>query len=215
MGDDWRVELDVEGHGGLQHLVDGFRERGVAREARHRLGDDTHVTVDDDRLFAYADTEDEAREAERVLRELVDARGLQATATVTRWHPEEERWEEPGVTLPRSDAEREAEREVREADEAADSRERGYAEWEVRVELTDDETARVLAERLESEGMSVVHRASHVVVGAATEDDAGKLADRIRREAPDAASVTAEGSAAVAMDELSPFSALSRLLRRG
>lgn len=215
MGDDWRVELDVEGHGGLQHLLDGFRERGVAREARHRLGDETHVTVDEDRLFAYADTEDEAREAERVLRELVDDRGLQATATVTRWHPEEERWEAPGVELPDTPAERAAERDARDADEEAASRERGYAEWEVRIELADGDAAKALADRLEGEGMSVVHRAAHVVVGAATEDDANALADRVRREAPDARSVTAEGSAAVAMDELSPFSALSRLLRRG
>jgi regulator of sirC expression with transglutaminase-like and TPR domain len=37
----------------------------------------------------------------------------------------------------------------------------------------------------------------------------------LKPDAPDARSVTAEGSAAVAMDELSPFSALSHLLRRG
>jgi hypothetical protein len=215
MGDDWRVELDVEGHGGLQHLLDGFREHRLAREARDRLGEGTHVTVDADRLFAYAETEAQAREAERVLSELAAARNLRASATVTRWHPEAERWEPADATLPRTRAEHAAERATRDADEEAESRLRGFAEWEVRVELAGAEDAEALAARLEGEGMTVVRRSRYVVVPVATEDDASALASRIRAEAPDARSVTAEGSAAVAMDELSPFAALSHLLRRG
>jgi hypothetical protein len=74
--------------------------------------------------------------------------------------------------------------------------------------------AEALTARLQVDGMTVVRRSRFVVVAAATEDDAAVLADRIRTEAEDARSVTAEGSAAVAMDELSPFAALSNLLRR-
>jgi hypothetical protein len=215
MADDWRVELDVEGHGGLQHLRDGMRERSVGREARDRLGEGTHVSVDDDRLFAYTETEAQAREAERVLAELAAARDLRVTSSVARWHPEEERWEQADASLPDTPAEHAAERATRDADEEAESRARGFAEWEVRIELAGGDEAEALAARLDAEGLTVVRRSRYVVVPAATEDDAGALADRIRAEAPDAQSVTAEGSAAVAMDELSPFAALSHLLRRG
>jgi hypothetical protein len=92
VSDDWRVELDVAEHGGLQHLLDGVREHKLARAARERLGDRVTVTVDDDRLFAYTEAEPQAHEAERVLRELAADRGLEVRATVARWHPVEERW---------------------------------------------------------------------------------------------------------------------------
>ena len=38
MAAEWRVELDVEDHAALHRALDRLRERGVAREARHRLG---------------------------------------------------------------------------------------------------------------------------------------------------------------------------------
>jgi hypothetical protein len=83
MGDDWRVEVDVEEHGGLSHLLDSAREHRLAREARERLTGRPVVTVDEGRLFAYADSEARAREAEGILCELAAERGLGARATVT------------------------------------------------------------------------------------------------------------------------------------
>jgi hypothetical protein len=59
-----------------------------------------------------------------------------------------------------------------------------------------------------------VCRARYVVVAASNEDEASSLADRIRTEAPGALSVTAEGSAAVAMDELNPFTVITGRWRR-
>jgi hypothetical protein len=53
-----------------------------------------------------------------------------------------------------------------------------------------------------------------VVVAAANQDEARALADRIRQEAPGALRVTAEGSAAVAMDELNPFTVVTGRWRR-
>jgi hypothetical protein len=213
VSDDWRVELDIEEHGGLHHLLDSVREHKMAREARERLGGVT-VTVDDDRVFAYTDTESQAQEAERVLRELAADRGLEVRASIARWHPEEQRWEPVGQQLPATAAEHDAERRARDVQQEAEAVERGYAEWEVRVELPDHDAAAALAARLESEGMSVVCRSRHVVVAAASEDDARALTDRIRTEAPDALSVTAEGSAAVAMDELNPFTVVTGRWRR-
>jgi hypothetical protein len=214
MGDDWRVEVDVDEHGGLNHLLDSAREHRVARETRKRLGGRVVVTVDEGRLFAYAESEAQAREAETILCELAAERGLGTRATVTRWHPEAERWEPVGETLPHSAAEHETERATRDAAQAADAAERGYAEWEVRIELADHDQAAALAARLTSEGLPVVCRSRYVVVAASSEDEARSLADRIRTEAPGALSVTAEGSAAVAMDELNPFTVISGRWRR-
>jgi hypothetical protein len=47
-----------------------------------------------------------------------------------------------------------------------------------------------------------------------SDDEATALADRIRAAAPGALRVTAEGSAAVAMDELNPFTVVSGRWRR-
>lgn len=214
MNDDWRVEVDVARRGGLQHLRDSVHERGIAREAGRDLADRVKITVDDDRLFAYAETEDDARAAERRLLELAAEHGLQASATVARWHPEEERWEPAGVPLPSTPEEHAAERAALEARQAAETDERGYAMWEVRLELPDNDRAAAVAARLESEGLAVVCRSHHVVVGVKTEDDARSLAERLRAEVPDALSVTAEGSAAVAMDEVDPLTLLSGRWRR-
>lgn len=214
MGDDWRVEVDVEEHEGLSHVLDSAREHRVARETRERLTGRAVVTIDEGRLFAYTETEAQAREAERILCGLAAERGFGTRATVTRWHPEEQRWEPVGDALPRTAAEHEAERATRSAGQAAEAAERGYAEWEVRVELSDHDEAEALAVRLTSEGLPVVRRSRYVVVAASSEDEARSLADRIRTEAPGALQVVAEGSAAVAMDELSPFSVMSGRWRR-
>jgi hypothetical protein len=93
MADDWRVELDVEDHDALHHLLDRLRERGVAREARHRLGDDVTISVDPDRIFAYTETRERAQEAARVLTELAESHHLDVRATIAQWRAEEERWE--------------------------------------------------------------------------------------------------------------------------
>jgi len=214
MSDDWRVEIDVAGHGGVRHLMDRARERAVAKEARDALGDGVVITVDDDRLYAYADSEARVREAEERLRALASDHDLEVTASIARWHPDEQRWEPLGDALPATEAEREAEHEALESRQAADSAQRGYAEWEVRIELPDHAAAQALATRLESEGLTVVCRSSHTVIAAATEDDANALAERMRTEVPSAVSVTAEGSAAVAMDALNPLSVITGRWRR-
>jgi hypothetical protein len=93
MADEWRVELDVEDHDAFHRALDRFRERGVAREARHRLGEDVNITVDGERIFAYAPTREQAQEAGAVLAELAQSHHLTARATIARWDPKDERWE--------------------------------------------------------------------------------------------------------------------------
>src|SRR3954454_22435728 len=211
MGDDWRVELEIEGHGGLRHLVDAARERAVAREARHRLDEHVLLTTDRDRLFGYTSSREEAESAARELSELAGSHNLQAHATVSRWHPQEERWHEPDVPLPTTAAETEAEREDLAADEEAHSRAWGYSQWQVRIELGRHRDAVALAERLQAEGHGVLRRSSYVLVGAASEQEAGELAERLRSELPAEAKVIAEGSEAYAWAELHRYSWLGGL----
>lgn len=211
MGDDWRVELDLEDHDVLHRALDRLRERSVARDARQRLGEGVVISVDADRMFAYAQTAEQAQEAARVLAELADAHHLAAHATIARWHPDEERWEAPDVPLPATPEERAAEHARLEEDEARESAERRVPEWEVRVELPAHRDAVALEERLRGEGLAVARRSRYVVAGAANEDEAAALAARIRAEAPKGAKVTHGGSKEVAWDELHPFSFLGGL----
>jgi hypothetical protein len=93
MADDWRVELDVEDHDVFHRALDRLRERGVAREARHRLPEGTTISVDPDRIFAYVQSREQAQEAAAVLAELAASHHLAARASIARWQPDEERWE--------------------------------------------------------------------------------------------------------------------------
>jgi hypothetical protein len=101
MADEWRVELDVEDRDALHRALDRLRERGVAREARHRLGEGVVISVDAERIFAYAPTREQAQEAAGALAELAEAHHLAAHATIARWHPKEERWEPVDGTVGR------------------------------------------------------------------------------------------------------------------
>ena len=96
MADDWRVELDVEDHDAFHRALDRLRERGVAREARHQLGDDVTISVDGERIFAYAQTREQAEQAATVLSELAAAHHLTASAAIAHW--DQERWEPVGAS---------------------------------------------------------------------------------------------------------------------
>ncbi len=188
MSEEWRVEVELgdEQH----HLTVGerLRSRELDDDARERLGDRFIVTRDGSRLFLYARSEDGAAEAERVIREELDADGLAAEIAVTRWHPVEEAWLDPTAEMPETDAEAEAERERHEqAAEAA-----GSQDWEVKVTLPGVRQTRELAGRLAEEGMPVRRRWSHLLVGAPTEEQAAEIGKRIESEAPEGSTVFVE-----------------------
>ena len=185
MAEDWRLTAQVEGDG-IGRLLTRLREREVEGEARKRLGRAVAVSADGDTLFAYADSGDAIHQAADVIRGLLAEHELEADITFHRWHELEERWEGESVPLPRTEAERRAEHERLEADEAAEGRERGRTLWEVRLELPSHEETRALARRLEDQGLSVITRWTYLLVGADNEDDARRLAERLRAEAPNA-----------------------------
>lgn len=189
MADDFRLTIDFDDeHDGTQ-LLERLDARRFAAEERKRLGDRVIVSREAGRVFLYTGTETEARSVEELVRADLEGEGKAASLLLERWHPVEQVWAEASVPLPATPEELEAEEERREAREEAEAEQTGLAEWEVRIELgSHDDTVR-LAERLEGEGIPVVRRHTFLLVGAATEDDAGELAKRLAAEAPKGATV--------------------------
>jgi hypothetical protein len=65
----------------------------LAREGRHRRGEGVVISVDAERIFAYAQALEQAQEAAGTLGELAQDHHLTAHATITQWDPEHEQWE--------------------------------------------------------------------------------------------------------------------------
>lgn len=199
VSDDFRVTVDLLDEGPVADFVDRVRAVDVESSVRERLGDRVVVSHDADNIFFYADTEEAAREVERLVEPLLAEHGLdKAHVKVTRWHPAEEEWRPAEEPLPEDPAALARERERFEAREVAEAQERGWTDFEVRAELPSHRDTVAFARRLEQEGLPVVRRWKFLIVGAATQSEAEALAARLRDEAPDGTRVMAEGSGALA-----------------
>jgi hypothetical protein len=189
---DWRVTVTLHDQAHAGRALKSLREHEVKDDVRRRLGHRVAVSPDGSRVFLYAGTEIAAREADRVVREVMAQRGIGADFAISRWHPAEEEWQDADVAMPQTDEQRQAEHERLEAEETRESLATGHALWEVRVELASHHDAAALAGRLQAEGRPVIRRWKFLVLGANDEDDANGLASVIKREAPAAASVHVE-----------------------
>ena len=192
MADDWRLTVDFDDEGDGTQLVEWLSALRFEANERDRLGGRVVVSRDGPRIFLYADTETDARDAEGLLRSRLSSERLQASVALERWHPVEQDWQDASVPLPESEEELRAEHERQQAREAAESREHGHAEWEVRVSLADRDATAALADRLHDEGIPVVRRSTFLLVGAANRDEAEALAERLRGEVPEGARVEVE-----------------------
>lgn len=181
-GEEWRVgvELDDEQHG--YGLGERLRSHDLDNEARKRLGRRVAVTRDGSRLFLYAASEDQAGEAERVVRELLEADGLTAEIGVTRWHPVEEAWKDTSIPLPRT--EEDVQEELRRKEEAEVAAEGSY-DWLVKIDVPSRSEAADLAERLRAEGWRVHRLWRYVEVDVLTREQANELAAGLRDELRD------------------------------
>jgi hypothetical protein len=193
---DWRVTISLTDPAHLEQARQSFSAHEVEEDVRRQLGRSIAIGAGDSQIFLYAGTENAARDAERVARDVLASQGIQAEFALHRWHPIEEAWEDPDVALPRTDAERQAEHQRLEDAETAESLATGAAQWEARVEFPSRHEAVALADKLRSEGRTVIQRWKFLVVGANNEDDARELAEQIRREAPPDATVRAEAAGA-------------------
>lgn len=171
MSDNWRIRIELPEEHHSRTLLDRLGRDLGSEEARrlakelegHRLG----VSRDDEVVFVYADSQGQVERARRIVEAELADEGIAAEIQVERWLPDEERWsgEPPQETW--------EEEELR----------RGYAPWEVRVELDSHAEAEKLGDELEQEGYDVVRRWRYLIVGAASEEQARELARRLHGEA--------------------------------
>ncbi len=208
MADDWRITTTLASDEDARAVVRALHEHEVEPSRRAEHGDRIAVSRDDATVFLYADTRDAADAGERTLREVLAKQSLTAKPRLDRWHQLEERWEDASVPLPATTAAKHTEHERLEAEESAESRASGVAEWEVRIELGSRQEAEALEAQLQDEGWSVVRRSSYLLVGANDRDDADTLARRIEQDAPHGAKVHVEPGAGLAW-QLTPFNPFS------
>lgn len=187
--DEWRVEivLDENDHG--QSFGESLHRLQLDDEARERLGGSVIVTRDGNRLFLYAWHEESAREAERVVRDLMDEDKLSGEVRLTRWHPAADEWLPADQPLPEGEQQLDAEeQEHAQAGKRAGRESSDYA-WEVVIDLPDVRTTREFAHRLEEEGLPVKRRWKYLLMGRDTEEEAVELGQRLESETPEGARV--------------------------
>jgi hypothetical protein len=201
MNDEWRLQVDPhdEGHG---HAL---AERLQAAELEHDLSGDFQdrviVSRDGPRVFFYAGSREQLERARELIASLAQTHGWSVEMELRRWHPQAEEWEDPERPLPASDQAKETEREQLMRTEDRETEERGHPEYEVRIDLGSRHEAVEFAKRLRDEGLPNVHRWRFVLVGAADEDAAKALAERIRAEAPADGKIAVEGVWKTVWDE--------------
>jgi hypothetical protein len=164
---EWRVEvnLDDEAHG--FSLGERLRAHDLDDHARKRLGGGAIVTREGPHLHVYTKSLAAAHEAERVVRELLEADRLSADISVTVWDEQRDAW---------LDAEH--------GDVVEDPRagEDG-PEYFVLVESDDQQALEALAGRLDG---PVEVRRGKLLVGSSDDEEVEALAERLRSEMPDA-----------------------------
>jgi hypothetical protein len=189
--DDWRVTISFPDKAQAERAKMLLPLHKVADGARRRLGYTIAVGAGGTQVFSYTGTEAAAREAERIARDVLAQHHLQAGFAIHRWHPAEERWEDPGLAMPRTEAERQAEHQRLLDDETAESLAAGAAQWQARAQFPSLHEAVAMAGKLRMEGRVVIRRWKLLVVEAGNEDEAQGIAEQIRREAPAGTTVRA------------------------
>lgn len=97
MADEYRVEVELnDAEHGLS-FWERLRALGVDEDAKKRLGGQVTVTRDGSRLLIYANTEEDAREAEKTVREVVTDDHLTADYKLSRWSHAKQEWTDPSV----------------------------------------------------------------------------------------------------------------------
>jgi len=207
MNDDWRIQVDFVEEG----LADALHDRLDAEELEHDLSRTFHdrviVSRDGTTIFLYAGDREQAEKARVLVERLAREDEEEIEVGFTRWHPESEEWRSADEPLPEDAEGRAAEHAERVARERQETEDDGHPEYEVRIDLPSHAEAKELVERLDAEGLRSVHRWKYVLLGAADEDSANQLAERVRFEVPPGSTVAVEGTwrEAYAERSRSPF----------
>lgn len=184
-------------------MAENLAAAELEHELAQSLADRAAVSHDEDDVFVYSTTRQDAERAAEMAQSVAGQRGWKVSAEVAQWHPEAEEWKPPDNPLPSTPDELAAEHAERIEHERAESQEQGYPEFEVRVQCPSHSAAVQLDQRLHSEGISTLRRWRYLLIGSPDEDTAQTLAQRLRSELPPEATVTVEATARAA-SELAP-----------
>lgn len=205
MDDDWRLQIDLDDKGAVGEIADHLRSSELEHDLATELDKRVILSHEGETIYLYAGDRDQLEQARPVIEAFVDKKGWKANLDLRHWHKEAEEWESPDAAEPTTAAEKDAEHEQLIQKEDEETAERGgLAAYEVRAEFPSHKEAREFAKKLKDEGFEPVRRWHYLVVGAADEDAAKELADRIRAEAPADAKVKAEYSLAYVYGERPP-----------
>jgi hypothetical protein len=97
--DEWRVEVQLDDPEHGFPLSERLRALDLDNEVSERLGNRVIVTRDGPRLFVYAQSDEAAREAERIVGEVAAADELTVDTRVRRWNPVDRFWQDPDEPL--------------------------------------------------------------------------------------------------------------------
>jgi hypothetical protein len=183
---DWRVTVTFSDLTDARKAAQAIRTHHVEGDLRRRLGGNAAVSADGPAVFLYADTKDGAREADRVVREVLSQHCIIPEGlALDRWEPDEQQWQDESIPVPGSDED--AAHQPLADDQTQQSADAEEARWEVRAELPSHhlaaEVARRLRELLQAQGSPVFRRGKYLIVSAASLDEASVIAQAIRQQA--------------------------------
>jgi hypothetical protein len=213
MNDDWRVQVTCPTTTTAANLGGLLRDGGFAHGLGEAAGERVIASVDGHELFLYAATRDQAEKAADAVKTLAAPSGVSVRTELRRWHPASEEWADADLPLPASEAAAAAEHAELIAREREESGTLHFSEYEVRVETGSHRDTVALAEKLRSEGIASLRRWRYLLIGAADEQSAATLAERISALAPAGSKVEVEASlAAVAQERpANPFAVFGGL----
>jgi ribosomal protein L12E/L44/L45/RPP1/RPP2 len=204
--DDWRLQIDFI----AESAADAVRDQLDAEELEHDLSeafqDRVIVSNNGTTIFLYAGDKTQAERARGLVERLCEEDDEEVVIDFRRWHPIAEDWKPAAEPLPDDPAEERAERQEAIERELKETEERGYPEFEVRIDLPSRGEAKRFAEVLRADNLQVVRRWKYLLVGAIDEEHAEELVARIRDEAPPGSRVAAQGTWQEAYDKVfGPF----------
>lgn len=210
--DDWRLQVDFCEEG----ILDAMQDRLDAEELEHDLSaafqDRVTVSRNEATIFLYAGDREQAERARALIERLTQEDEEEVEIDFRRWHPIALEWRPADEPLPQDAETRAAEHQAKIAKERQEAAEQGYPQYEVRIDFPSRGEAERFADQLRSETLPVAHRWKYVLAGAADEDAAKALAQRIRNEAPAGSKVTVEATFKEIADDIrNPFAFLGGL----
>jgi hypothetical protein len=173
---DWRLAVDVEGSDPADWLAAVAASQRLQSDLSLAFGRRIIASRDGNTLFFYGASRDQCEAVRKaVLREAQD-QGWVTNVVLKRRHPYSEEWVGADSPMPETPADVEAETQVLQVREQAETASKGYPEFEVRVTLHSHGEARRLYAELREEGLSPVRRWRYFIVGVPGEVSGDALA---------------------------------------